>query len=186
MKLSNFLILSLFAFVSCENLPSQDVYEFSHIGEIQDPIVKQLKVRVDAKLKITISDIDDCVYFIYECQRPMHDFANPESLSGEEYSDAELTYYNDITSTPDKFLFIMEDREGNNLEQFYMDSKNPHVSSIKKDDARYPVIYKGKLAKDYLGELMTAKIMRSKLNRTEKGVLKIGYYSKSKLAIMYD
>ena len=184
MKIYYFLVLSFFAFVSCENISSQNVYEFKHKGEIQDPVVKQLKVRVDAKLKITISDEDDCAYFIYECQRPFHDFANPESLSGEEYSDAETSFYNDITSTPDKFLFIMEDKEGNNIEQFYMDSKHPHITSIKKDDRLYPVTYKGKLAKDYTGELMTAKIMRSKLNRTEKGILKIGYYSK--LAIMYD
>ena len=175
MKLYHLLILSLFAFVSCENFSSEDEYIFSHKREIQHPEFEQLKVRIDAYLKITISDKDDCVYFIYECQRPMHDFKSPKSLAGEEYSEKESLFYNGITMTPERFLLILDDREGNNVGEFYSDKNFQHISVHNKNN--YPVFYKGKLLEHYNGDVpISAKKMRSKLNRTEQGILKIGYH----------
>ena len=111
MKLYYFLVLSFIAFASCENISSQNVYEFRHKGEIQESakvmdipgLSQTMKILIYARLKITISDEDDCAYFIYTHQRPFHLFQNPESHKGEEISDAERDFYNRVVP---EFTFI--------------------------------------------------------------------------------
>lgn len=186
MRFYQVLIFILFALVSCENIPSEDVFEYSHEGETQDSVNPLLKASINAKLKITISDEDDCAYFIYKFQRPMHDFSNPQSLSGEEYSKAESMFYNGII--PDKFVFVMEGKEGKIIQGFSIESKsNKSASIIFVKDAfksTFPVLFKGKLLEN--NKLISAKTMRAKLEMTERGIIKIARYSPSERKVIYD
>ena len=195
MKLYHFLFLSFFAFVSFGQNVSQNVFEFSHIGKITESVNFRLKqetrtgkivttfdhdfvIKIDAKLKLTISDEEDCVYFVYECQRPSNDFDSNESHLGEKISVMENAVQEAIN--PITFAFLIEGIEGNAIGQFYTNYGSSFVSFRSGVD-NYPLILVGKLAENKKDEkeeykLISAEGMRSKLKFNNKGTLKIGVF----------
>jgi hypothetical protein len=188
MKLYYFLVLSFFAFVSCENISSQNVYEFKHKGEIQESakvmdipgLSQTMKISIDAKLKITISDEDDCAYFIYECQRPWNDFTTEESHKGEEISDAESDFYDRVV--PEYSILSIEDKEGNIIEKYDVSIRSSFSIFNNDRNHKYPILHKGKLYQfienssgNYERKDISSTTMRSKFNRMENAYFKIGF-----------
>lgn len=177
MKLYHFLVLSLFTFVSCDSsknpfgdknvyeieetkkgtikfsefvqysvthkdfIPYQGLYEFKgKVGEIE----------LDIHLKFTISDDDNCVYYIYT----LKNLVFPKNQSNQVSSV--------ITQMlrPANILMYFYDKEGNNIFTF----SNPSQSRNES----YPIVIKGKVKEEGLTEPrpdISAGLFRSKIER---------------------
>lgn len=156
-------------FYSC-SLTDEHVFEFPHAGIIADRNGNE--IIIDAKLKLTLSEEDNCVYYQYTCNAK-----RGEVCSDDFYS----CFY------PDEFRFKIIDDEDNEIYNYRF---NPTKVTDPYKRFKYPIIFKGIIGTAKLNKIGTGynyddgkpvdiETFRSKLKRMKRGLLHIAYLEKS-------
>lgn len=206
MKPYPYLILSLFALVSCDSIEThigdKDVYEFEETkkGEIKFSELKEYSVThndfipyqglnefkgkvggivLDIHVKFTISDDDNCVYYIYTVSNCI--FPKNQSKQVSEVISKLIK--------PCKIRMKFEDKEGNHIFTFF----NSYASKQSLHDLisseNFPIVLKGKVKEhDNLTEPrpeISAGLFRSKIKRLHTHTLSVSYSAEGSLPISF-
>lgn len=134
MKLYHFLVLSLFTFVSCDSIeipfveknvyvlsrPEYDTISFSFGSEEKRT---SIEVFCSINIKYTISDEDDCVYYLYDAA-----IVRPKDLTEDQ-----TRLFNHISEKGFEVEFY--DKEGNEIFS-HRDSTNGKLRNVSNEEFR--------------------------------------------------
>ena len=176
MRLNQILIFILFTFVSCDSIENplgdNNVYEFKYeytfFGGLENKSFNKMTFHIQAEceVKFTISDEDECVYYIYK-------FDNIKFPVIIEDATRELLK----VMNPAIFEIKFFDKEDNEIWKWNSRRTENYKSAFligKEDD--FPFIRKGKMYDIGINRI-TPEVFRSKLKRTERTEFKIMYYN---------
>ena len=175
MKLYHLLVLSFFAFVSCdssfldENVYSFDEYyvckgEFLHEGFEGE----EYKISADLNLKFTLSEEDECVYFIFKIKELYYPTIQ-DHVKGTLESIKWIR--------PETFIVNFWDKEGNLIFRWNnIGSSKSLKDQFEIERIEPPFTYGGK-ATDVNGILFKPEFFRSKLERVDQITLQWHYWN---------